>query len=86
MDQWNPRMRDSLVNSQSKAGHSAGSWHWGGGDHGASQGGRLYYTSLAAMTLQVYYRHMPLYRKDIFEGRAGGKSDEPAEERPHDEF
>ena len=25
--------------------------------------GRLYYTSLATMTLEVYYRHMPLYHE-----------------------
>jgi hypothetical protein len=26
------------------------------------KGGRLYATSLALMTLQVYYRHLPMYR------------------------
>jgi len=30
--------------------------------HG-SQGGRLYCTSMAAMILEVYYRHLPIYRK-----------------------
>ncbi len=64
--QWNDRMRDQLVATQSHAGHEAGSWFFGGGDHGSSKGGRLYCTALAAMTLEVYYRHMPLYGKDIF--------------------
>lgn len=87
-EQWNPRMRDSLVASQSKAGHTAGSWYWGGPDHGAGQGGRLYYTSLAAMTLEVYYRHMPLYKKDVLEGKAEKPDEkkEPEKERPVDEF
>ncbi len=63
---WNNVMRDQLVHSQSRAGHEAGSWFFGGGDHGAAKGGRLYCTAMAAMTLEVYYRHMPLYSKDIF--------------------
>lgn len=63
--QWHPRMRDSLVASQSKDGHTAGSWYFPGGDRGAAKGGRLYCTSLAAMTLEVYYRHMPLYGEDV---------------------
>ena len=69
-ERWNTRMRDSLVNSQSKAGHTAGSWHFPGGDHGADKGGRLYCTSLAAQTLEVYYRHMPLYGKDVLKHAA----------------
>jgi len=75
--QWNVRMRDSLVNSQAKAGHEAGSWHFGGGDHGAERGGRLYCTALAAMTLEVYYRHMPLYGKDVFEAPQPEKNKGP---------
>lgn len=87
--QWNPRMRDSLVGSQSKAGHTAGSWHFPGGDRGADKGGRLYCTALAAMTLEVYYRHMPLYGKDVLKHAAvpladgGGKKEQ---RRPVDEF
>ena len=73
---WNPRMRDSLVNRQAKNGHEAGSWHFAG-DHGSEPGGRLYITALAAMTLQVYYRHMPLYRQDIF-GEGKGKKEKKA--------
>ena len=30
--------------------------------HGVGSGGRLYFTALACMTLEVYYRYMPLYR------------------------
>lgn len=57
---WNVVLRDFLVNSQATDGPEAGSWYCRGG-HGADQGGRLYCTSLAALILQVYYRHPPIY-------------------------
>ena len=60
---WNKQMRDYLVNTQGKASHEQGSWYFGG-DHSSEQGGRLYTTAMAAMTLEVYYRHLPIYRKD----------------------
>lgn len=56
---WNPRMRESLVQSQSHSGHSAGSWYFD--DKFAETGGRLYTTAMAAMTLEVYYRFSPIY-------------------------
>lgn len=61
-EKWNNKMRDQLVNAQDKEAHQNGSWHFNGG-HGASQGGRLYNTSMSTMTLEVYYRHMPIYGK-----------------------
>jgi hypothetical protein len=57
---WNPRMRDYLVAEQAKQGHETGSWWLGGNDHMA---GRLYITSLATLTLEVYYRHLPIYKQ-----------------------
>lgn len=61
-DIWNERMRDFLVESQSSAGHESGSWFF---EHKHSQaGGRLYNTALAIMILEVYYRHLPLYREE----------------------
>jgi len=62
---WNQRMRDWLINTQAKKGHMTGSWHIAGGHSG--QGGRVYSTSMATMILEVYYRHMPLYRKQASE-------------------
>jgi hypothetical protein len=59
---WNNVMRDHLVNTQSKEGHETGSWYVGGGDHGADVGGRHYVTCMNCMTLEVYYRHFPLYQ------------------------
>jgi hypothetical protein len=58
--EWNAPMRDFLVKSQSKDGNAAGSWHFPGG-HASDKGGRLYTTSMACMTLEVYYRYLPLY-------------------------
>jgi len=64
-DKWNAVMRDQLVKSQSKKGHETGSWYLSN-PHGGLQeqsGGRLYCTSMATMVLEVYYRHLPIYRK-----------------------
>jgi hypothetical protein len=54
-------MRDILVQTQEKRGHEAGSWHPHGGH--AHVGGRLYMTALAVCTLEVYYRHAPIFRQ-----------------------
>ena len=59
---WNKQMRDPLIAEQSKKGHQAGSWMFAGGDHGYKIGGRLYSTAMATMMLEVYYRHLPLYK------------------------
>lgn len=67
--QWNAALRDLLVSLQSTSGHEAGSWAPGGGHD--QQGGRLYMTALAVCTLEVYYRHMPLYK------RSAAESEEP---------
>jgi hypothetical protein len=65
---WNRAMRDYLIQSQSKQGHEAGSWFIADDPHGAKPGGRLYMTSMACMTLEVYYRHLPLYREESTKG------------------
>jgi hypothetical protein len=56
---WNEALRTTLVSLQVKEGPLAGSWNtnelWGG------YGGRVYTTALAALTLEVYYRFLPLY-------------------------
>jgi hypothetical protein len=57
---WNNVMRDQLVDTQIQEGDAAGSWR-PAGDH-AGAGGKLYQTSLSIMTLEVYYRYMPMYR------------------------
>lgn len=59
---WNARCRDRLVTTQLKAGHAKGAWN-PSGDH-SGHGGILCQTALSVMTLEVYYRHMPIYGKD----------------------
>jgi hypothetical protein len=61
--EWNAKMRDALVTSQSTNGHEEGSWMFAGGDPGFKEGGRLYCTAMATMTLEIYYRHMPIYQE-----------------------
>ncbi|MCA9080682.1 MAG: Hsp70 family protein [Planctomycetaceae bacterium] len=60
---WNLVMRDRLINTQTQEGPAAGSWKPTGG-HGSKQGGRLFETCLSIMTLEVYYRHLPLYKRE----------------------
>ncbi|MFM8496276.1 MAG: prenyltransferase/squalene oxidase repeat-containing protein [Planctomycetia bacterium] len=60
---WNSSIKDLLLRTQSTKDHEAGSWHEGvNGGHGAEVAGRLYCTSLATMILEVYYRHLPIYK------------------------
>jgi hypothetical protein len=58
---WNDRMSVILVNSQETQGANAGSWPLRGQHDGA--GGRIYTTALSACTLEVYYRHLPIFRQ-----------------------
>ena len=57
---WNQTVREHLEQSQQTRGHEAGSWFFP--DHHGDVGGRLYTTAMAVMTLEVYYRFMPLYK------------------------
>jgi len=64
-DRWHKPLRDHLVRTQATTGHEKGSWHFK--DHHGDVGGRLYTTAMAAMILEVYYRHIPLYQnRDAF--------------------
>ena len=56
--QWNDVMKAMLLQNQSQAGHEAGSFFDGvAGGHGPHAAGRLYCTAMAALILEVYYRH-----------------------------
>ena len=61
-DEWNAVQRDYLVSTQENGGPQAGSWK-PGGTHNDKSGGRLWVTCLSVMTLEVYYRHLPLYER-----------------------
>jgi hypothetical protein len=64
---WNEQMRKLLPEKQVRRGRERGSWD-PGGDRWGSDGGRLYVTCLSLYTLEVYYRHLPLYQTGV----AGG--------------
>lgn len=70
---WNEVMRQYLIDTQETVGHQRGSWYFQGHDHGVGSGGRLYFTALACMTLEVYYRYMPLYRPGSVEEKKGAR-------------
>ncbi len=57
--EWNEALQEVLVAKQIQFGVQKGSWApdglWGG------YGGRVYSTALAALCLEVYYRHLPIY-------------------------
>jgi hypothetical protein len=60
-NKWNEQMREQLVATQIKEGPGAGSWDLT--DRHAQYGGRIYQTALSLLTLEVYYRHLPIYRR-----------------------
>jgi len=59
-ERWNEALQRTLVSRQNREGPGAGSWDidelWG------SHGGRVYTTALATLSLEVYYRFLPLYK------------------------
>ncbi len=60
---WNGALHPLLINSQATSGSLSGSWdprrptpdRWG------PHGGRLYVTAMNLLSLEVHYRHLPLY-------------------------
>ena len=60
-ESWNAQMQDLLVASQKTSGHYAGSWTPVESHDRA--GGRLYMTAMAVCCLEVYYRHLPIFRE-----------------------
>jgi hypothetical protein len=62
--QWNDRLHPLLVSQQIQTGRFAGSWdplhpqdRWG------PHAGRIYVTTLNLLSLEVYYRHLPIYEQ-----------------------
>jgi hypothetical protein len=60
-DAWNNVMRELVPRRQVKDGKERGSWD-PGGDRWGHHGGRLYTTCLSLFMLEVYYRHLPIYK------------------------
>ncbi|XZE20170.1 prenyltransferase/squalene oxidase repeat-containing protein [Pirellulaceae bacterium SH449] len=59
-NKWNDAMKARLVSSQVTSGPDRGSWAptcvWG------PYGGRIYTTALGCLSLEVYYRFLPIYQ------------------------
>ena len=58
-EHWNKQLRDYLIQTQAKQGQERGSWQFR--EKHSLGAGRLYNTAMAIMTLEVYYRFLPLY-------------------------
>jgi hypothetical protein len=60
---WNNRLHPLLIQSQLKDGPYAGSWDPVSPvpDRWAPHAGRLYVTTMNLLSLEVYYRHLPIY-------------------------
>ena len=58
-DKWNEALKDSLPRLQRKTGSRTGSWDTSRGL--AGNGGRVASTALATLSLEVYYRILPIY-------------------------
>jgi hypothetical protein len=67
--EWNPQVRDLLVSMQDKGTpNPALKGSWNPADSGPITGsGRVGVTALALLTLEVYYRHLPLNRPELGE-------------------
>ncbi len=56
---WNDRLKRELLKMQSDRGRSAGSWPVE--DKWSQIGGRVYQTAICCLSLEVYYRYLPVY-------------------------
>ncbi len=58
--EWNAAIQKQLIDRQQTDGPLAGSWDpdstWG------SYGGRIYSTAIGALSLEVYYRYLPIFK------------------------
>ena len=64
---WNNAMKVVLPENQVQEGRERGSWN-PKGDEWGNEGGRLFVTCLSTYMLEVYYRHLPIYKADILNG------------------
>ena len=72
-DAWNEQLKEILPNLQEKTGSATGSWDPSRGL--ASAGGRVASTAMATLSLEVYYRLLPMY------GFRSGDDAPPAKEK-----
>jgi hypothetical protein len=64
-DQWNRKIRNLLVDSQVRNSQACANGSWDSEkDAWGRRGGRLMQTSLSCLTLEVYYRYLPLFKTE----------------------
>jgi squalene-hopene cyclase-like protein len=72
---WNAALQAELLARQRWDGASSGSFDpddlWGG------YGGRVYSTALATLSLEVYYRYLPVHGRDLDDSRLTDRSWQP---------
>ena len=59
-EMWNQEMKKTLLPMQVRGGDAAGSWPANG--QFAPRGGLVMSTAMATLSLEVYYRYLPMYR------------------------
>ena len=89
-DTWNRKMRDLLVHTQIRNVDQCANGSWAPEkDAWGRYGGRIMTTSLSCLTLEIYYRYLPLFKAEAAGGEGGeggataptakgGKADAPA--------
>ena len=60
---WNEQMKAVFLSTQTRGGSQAGSWPAGGKWTGKNGGGRVMSTAMSTLSLEVYYRYLPLYQR-----------------------
>ncbi|MFW6061331.1 MAG: hypothetical protein ACOC93_00835 [Planctomycetota bacterium] len=61
-EKWNRETRDLLVSLQQTGGKTDGAWS-ADSTRWSNRGGAVCSTALATLTLEVYYRYLPMYRR-----------------------
>ena len=59
---WNKQMKKSLLDMQVRQGGEIGSWE-PKGQWTSGKGGRVMSTAMATLSLEVYYRYLPMYSR-----------------------
>ncbi len=59
-EEWNSKMKPVLLGSQIRQGGDAGSWP-DKGQWTKGKGGKIMATAMSALSLEVYYRYLPMY-------------------------
>ncbi len=80
-DDWNRKLRDYLIKTQSHNGHETGSWSFPP-CHSNAVGGRHFDTCMACLILETYYRSKPAYTstkppEEKAADQPAGKADNP---------